>query len=229
MDEQRLSEVLVSTLADRRLSRSERVALGAVLSELITTPHEIEVARSRTFALAHERARCSDDRAVIDWIEDVLKVIQSCHPPRPESLHQVCFSPGPACVERIASLFDSCRQSAEVCVFTITDDRISSAILRAHERGVSVRIITDNAKSTDQGSDIDDLETAGIAVAVDDSAAHMHHKFAIFDDDIVATGSFNWTRSAADENQENLVVLDDTGVVRRFRTEFEALWRRFSH
>ena len=41
------------------------------------------------------------------------------------------------------------------------------------------------------------LAELGVAVRIDRSEHHMHHKFALFDDAILATGSYNWTRSAA--------------------------------
>jgi len=53
----------------------------------------------------------------------------------------------------------------------------------------------------------------------------MHHKFAIFDRRLVATGSYNWTQSAERANYENLVLLDDPDLVARFVREFQRLWR----
>lgn len=53
----------------------------------------------------------------------------------------------------------------------------------------------------------------------------MHDKFTIFDERLVATGSYNWTQSAEVANYENLVVLDDPDVVARFLREFQWLWR----
>jgi phosphatidylserine/phosphatidylglycerophosphate/cardiolipin synthase-like enzyme len=55
----------------------------------------------------------------------------------------------------------------------------------------------------------------------------MHHKFAIFDQRLLVTGSYNWTRSAAERNRENLAVTDDRRLVAAFREEFERLWRDF--
>ena len=50
----------------------------------------------------------------------------------------------------------------DLCVFTITDDRLVEVwILDAHYRGVRVRIITDNDKAADLGSDIDQLPRGG--------------------------------------------------------------------
>ncbi len=55
----------------------------------------------------------------------------------------------------------------------------------------------------------------------------MHHKFALFDGARLMTGSYNWTRSAAQHNHENLVVSDDHELVGAFGKTFERLWASF--
>jgi phosphatidylserine/phosphatidylglycerophosphate/cardiolipin synthase-like enzyme len=87
-----------------------------------------------------------------------------------------------------------------------------------------VRVITDDTKADDVGSDVDRIAGAGIPVRVDRSPCHMHHKFAVLDEATLLTGSYNWTRSAAAENQENLVVSDDVRLVSPFVATFERLW-----
>jgi phosphatidylserine/phosphatidylglycerophosphate/cardiolipin synthase-like enzyme len=52
----------------------------------------------------------------------------------------------------------------------------------------------------------------------------MHHKFAIFDGELLLNGSYNWTRSAAEHNQENFTVTNDPAVVRRFAEAFARMW-----
>lgn len=52
----------------------------------------------------------------------------------------------------------------------------------------------------------------------------MHHKFAVFDETIVLSGSYNWTRSAAEDNDENIIVTNEQKIVRAFRIQFEKLW-----
>jgi phosphatidylserine/phosphatidylglycerophosphate/cardiolipin synthase-like enzyme len=116
------------------------------------------------------------------------------------------------------------RNTADVCVFTITDDRISAELLACHRRGVAVRIITDDEKSGDAGSDVWRLQAAGIAVRFDRSPYHMHHKYAVFDATSVLTGSYNWTRAAAAENEENLIVTGDPRIVGAFAEHFGRTW-----
>ncbi|NDK57674.1 phospholipase D-like domain-containing protein [Pontibacter fetidus] len=146
------------------------------------------------------------------------------HPEPPKITSHAFFSPGEDCLNAIISAIDLTQQSMKICVFTISDDRISDAIVRAYQRGISIKIITDNYKLHDLGSDIKELAKIGLEVWVDKTKSHMHHKFAIFDEVRVLTGSYNWTRSAAMYNHENIVITDNLTIVQDFSREFDRLW-----
>jgi phosphatidylserine/phosphatidylglycerophosphate/cardiolipin synthase-like enzyme len=228
MDRERIDTILARTLDDGRLSRAERKALGEVLAESIDRESDLDLVRSRVFAAARQSLSKLAIGSVIDWLEETVKVIDAARPSgTPEQMFEAWFSPGNDCVDRLVRLLGSARRSLDICVFTITDDRLSRAILEAHGRSVRVRVLTDDYKAGDLGSDIYDLAEAGVQVAVDSSPSHMHHKFALVDRSVVVTGSYNWTRAAAVENQENIVVSDQPRLVRRFADEFERLWKRF--
>jgi mitochondrial cardiolipin hydrolase len=134
------------------------------------------------------------------------------------------FSPGDDCLEAIITAIEEAKKTMKICVFTISDDRISEAIVRAHQRGLQIRIITDNNKLHDIGSDIRELAARGLEVRIDKTRSHMHHKFAIFDETRVLTGSYNWTRSAAMYNHENILVTDNLSIVQDYSREFDRLW-----
>jgi phosphatidylserine/phosphatidylglycerophosphate/cardiolipin synthase-like enzyme len=222
-----IDTILARTLDDSRLSRAERQALDQLLAE-IDDPRQLDLVRARAFALVREQATCSAPEDLLEWLEDVVRAVEAARGRGPtEPLAEAWFSPGDACRDRLVSLLGSTRHCADICVFTISDNRLAEAIVQAHQRGVAVRVISDDLKAGDMGSDIRALGEAGVAVAFDDSPAHMHHKFAVFDRRVVATGSYNWTRSAATQNFENLVVCDQPSLVRRFADEFERLWRLF--
>lgn len=59
------------------------------------------------------------------------------------------------------------------------------------------------------------------------SPSHMHHKFAIIDDALVMTGSYNWTKGARYQNREDLCLTNSAKAVRAFKDEFEKLWDLF--
>ncbi len=216
-----LDRVLKETLADHRLSRGERTALRAVFDAAHGDPQRLAFIRHRAFALARDAVRGYEDQRVLEWVEDVIKLLIPTSPAAPA---RVLFSPEDDCVETLVQTFREAAASADVCVFTITDNRVSRAIRDAHKRGVAVRIITDDDKSEDLGSDVSDLARQGIAVRYDRSPHHMHHKFAVFDRAQVITGSYNWTRSAAEHNRENLVISRDPQLVGPYQRAFEHLW-----
>jgi phosphatidylserine/phosphatidylglycerophosphate/cardiolipin synthase-like enzyme len=125
-------------------------------------------------------------------------------------------------------LLVAARETLDISVFTISDDRLCDAIVAAHKRGIQVRLITDNDKAYDQGSDILKLIDRGIIVRMDNTENHMHHKFAIVDKTILVNGSFNWTRSATVYNQENILVTNEPKLVSAYLGEFDSLWNEFS-
>ena len=139
---------------------------------------------------------------------------------------QTAFSPGPACKNLILGELQRAEASLDLCVFTISDDELTRTIAAAHHSGVKVRILTDNDKSFDAGSDIGLLADEGIDIRVDQTENHMHHKFMIRDKKALLTGSYNWTRSAERFNQENVLLIQDEAVVQPYQNEFTRLWNQ---
>lgn len=220
-------KVLERTKADRKLTGSEKRSLEQLLKECAADEQRLAFFRHRAFEVAATSMTDRESKELLNWLEDVIKVLTPKPDTSPRAVADACFSPQDDCPGRICSLLDRCTQSVDICVFTITDDRISSSIRRTHQRGIDVRIITDNEKMFDAGSDIQRLQGAGIPVRVDRSPFHMHHKFAIFDRKILLTGSYNWTRGASMNNEENFIVTDESRLVARFRQLFEQLWTQF--
>ncbi len=228
---QTLLDRLELSIADNVLTTAEKQALASDLKQRPWRIDQLRQMRNHAFAMVLERARAETAAAampaLVNWLADVVKVIDQVAAPE-QIRTEVAFSPGENCRKAVISNLNACRKRMELCVFTIADDDISAAILAAHRRGVAVRIISDNDKRYDSGSDIARFVEAGISVTFDDSNAHMHHKFAIFDNRWLINGSFNWTRSATMVNQENLVSTNDPQQVAQFGAEFESLWEKFS-
>jgi len=226
-----LDTLLKQTLADHQFQAGEKKTLIDWATQHAPEEASRAVARSRAFALAKAELP-GEPACVLDWLEEAVKVFCRAPggpaplPPEPSGAY---FSPGTTCIHEVIRQFHLARQAADVCVFTITDDRITTAILEAHARGVAVRVLTDDEKSHDLGSDVDRLRAAGIPCKMDvGNAAHMHHKFALFDGRRLMTGSFNWTRSASEQNEENLIVTADPVLVAAFAGRFEMLWGRLT-
>ncbi len=134
------------------------------------------------------------------------------------------FSPGEECQNAILQFIKAARQSLDICVFTISDNLVTEAILEAFARGIRIRILTDNEKLYDKGSDIQQLSKAGLDIRIDQTKNHMHHKFAIADGLFLLTGSYNWTRSAALYNHENVLITKDPVAMAGYQQQFKKLW-----
>lgn len=222
-----LDRRLRDSVADLRLDNDEKLDLRRAAATLGID--RARYLRNRAFDIARELMLDAPARTLeaLQWLEQVVKTVDAAQAP-PATVAQACFAPGDACLRKLRELCRGARRSLDVCVFTISDDRLSGELLGCHARGIAVRVLSDDDKRFDDGSDIDRLRRAGIPVRLDDGPEHMHHKFALFDGRLLANGSFNWTRSATDRNEENLVVTDDPELVGGFSRRFEALWSRLA-
>lgn len=66
---------------------------------------------------------------------------------------------------RLLGYLNSAKRTLDVCVFTITCNEIADALEAAHQRGVKVRIISDNEQKRTLGSDVERLAQLGIEVS----------------------------------------------------------------
>lgn len=181
---------------------------------------EIGELRYRLFNEARRLELTNNGQQALFWLQNCFDLIGQYK----FSMHKVYFSPGTDILETISDLLKQANHTLDICVFTITDERLSNDILYCHQRGVKVRIITDDAKIYDHGSAIKYLKREGIPVKIDHSRYHMHHKFGIIDSRIVFTGSFNWTYTASNHNQENLLVTTNHDIVLQYLEHYELLW-----
>ena len=223
-----LLERIGGSLDDACLTDEEKRSLALILHENPPREEDLRRARNYAFELVRKKAGDAAQLALLKWLEGIIRLLDNSRTPAVPIQQGARFSPGSACLDAICTRLRNTRKHAEICVFTLSDDRISDQVLAAHRRGVAVRLLTDNQKELDSGSDVTRLRDAGIAVAVDCSEAHMHHKFALFDDEWLLNGSYNWTRSACEYNEENLVQSNDPILLKQFSEQFEQLWGKFA-
>ena len=162
---------------------------------------------------------------VIDWLETAIETLQK---ENEKQINQAYFSPGNDCLQTLLFYLNNAKEIIQVCVFTISDDRIAEKLIELHGKKIPIQIITDDEKIYDKGSDIERLKKTGLQVKTDSSKErHMHNKFALIDRKILITGSFNWTRQASILNYENILVTSTSELVRKYLNEFDELWNRF--
>ena len=138
------------------------------------------------------------------------------------------FSPNRGADDITIGFIDHCSTFCDVAIYALTHNDIADALIRAHRRGVKVRVLIDALQANNAYSDDEALEAAGIEVRRDTQAGAMHNKVIIGDGreggKAVQTGSFNFSKNAAERNAENFVVIRLQYVAKTYQQEFDRLW-----
>jgi phosphatidylserine/phosphatidylglycerophosphate/cardiolipin synthase-like enzyme len=149
----------------------------------------------------------------------------------------VLFSPGARgnqangqfIIDKLIGYIDAAQTSIDLAAFETNLTPVAEALIRAHERGVVVRWITDDENGRDADGEEGRgqfalLEAAGIEVRDDLRSAFMHNKFILIDGQLLWTGSMNLTTNDVFRNNNNVVVLLSPAAVAVYAREFEEMW-----
>lgn len=141
----------------------------------------------------------------------------------PGTTYSLCFVPdGPSCEELIVNSIGKLKGSLLIQAYSFTSPGIAQAVVRAHKRGVDVRVIVDKSQISEKYTAATFLKNEGISVWVDSTPAIAHSKVMILDQEAIFTGSFNFTRSAQERNAENgIVIQGDVGVVKAYTENWQ--------
>jgi cardiolipin hydrolase len=140
------------------------------------------------------------------------------------------FSPVDRPTDKLVELINGAKKSITAAIYMLTDKKIADALIKAkNERLVTIRIALDPISAGKFGK-ADYLAENNIPIFLyQPEAIHpwftpiLHHKFAIFDDWTLWTGSFNWTVSANFSNAENVLISTDPTTCKAYKAYFETL------
>lgn len=128
----------------------------------------------------------------------------------------------------MAKYIGSATKSVDACLYDLDRQIVADSLISAHDRGVSVRFITDADNYAN--TQVAELEAAGIPV-IDDAfptsyggSNIMHNKFVIIDTQTVFSGSYNVTDNGTDKNSNNQVIINDVLLAEAYTDEFVEMW-----
>ncbi len=126
----------------------------------------------------------------------------------------------------LIDVITSAKSTLDIAIYSLTDPDVIEEIKEAKKRGVVVRIITDRiqAAGKSQTEALKILGSAGISIKINSHSGLMHIKMSIVDKKIGTTGSFNYSKSASETNDEILMVIQNAEVAKNFSAEFESMW-----
>ena len=145
----------------------------------------------------------------------------------PNSLRaiEVYFSPATDCENRIVRAIHESQKEVVIAVYSLNNRKIAEALREAKKRGLTIQILTDSTQAAQRSSLAIPLLQEGFNVKLHSKFKIEHNKFAVFDNGLVSTGSFNWTGPAARSNSENCIFLSEGEVVKKYRERFTFLWQ----
>jgi len=138
---------------------------------------------------------------------------------------EVYFSPDDGVADRLERLIGDARESIYFMAFSFTSDELAQAILDRASAGVTVAGVMEASQyQSNFGTDYDKFRRAGLDVRLDGNRRNMHHKVIIIDQHTVITGSYNFTFSAENQNDENLIVIYSPEIAALFLKEFQKVF-----
>ena len=131
--------------------------------------------------------------------------------------------------EEIIKKIDAAQESIHIASFEFNLTPVADALIRAHERGVDIRWVTDDEHGLEADEEpghgqFEMLMDEGIEVRDDGRSALMHNKFWIFDREIVWTGSTNITENGIFDQDNNVIVVRSPALAEIYEREFDEMW-----
>ena len=137
---------------------------------------------------------------------------------------QILFSAEDDAVDNLIALVNDAQTSIRFLAFSFTDYPLAQAMIARAQAGVDVQGVFETFGSNGTRSELRTLWCAGLAVRQDGNSSFLHDKIIIIDNSIVVTGSLNFSSSADEENEENVVILDDAEIAALYLQEYQKLW-----
>ncbi len=119
-------------------------------------------------------------------------------------------------------IISGARKSICGAFYEVSSPAVIAGLIGAKLRGVDVRIVTE--RDTSGGMGINSLMKSGIPVVTDNKKGLMHNKFAVVDDELTWTGSFNLTENASKRNNNNVIIIHSQELAGIYTDEFSEMF-----
>jgi phosphatidylserine/phosphatidylglycerophosphate/cardiolipin synthase-like enzyme len=136
---------------------------------------------------------------------------------------QVLFAPEDGVAQKVAERVDQASSQIRFLAFSFTHDAIGQAVLARAQDGVSVAGVFEKTGSETRFSEFGAMKQAGLEVYQDGNPYAMHHKVFVLDGRTTIFGSYNFSDSADNGNDENCLIVEDPGFAGRFLEETERI------
>ncbi|MEM9569490.1 MAG: phospholipase D-like domain-containing protein [Bacteroidota bacterium] len=131
------------------------------------------------------------------------------------------FSPKGKCAAHIINTIKQAEKEIYIAIYVFTHQGIANALVSAKARGVDIHILANNTYATARYSQLDYLDKYHINIYIDNRPGVFHHKWLIVDKKTIITGSYNYTKSAEEKNNEIIGHIESRAVVEKYHQDWE--------
>ncbi len=132
------------------------------------------------------------------------------------------FCPEDKCSEKVIKYLENANKSIYFMTYSFTHFRIADVLIKKHQQGIEIKGIIDKTQQV-ENNQFDRLRSNNVSVIYDLNKYKMHHKVFIIDNQTVILGSFNPTQAADTKNDENILIIQNEEVAKKFLQEFISL------
>lgn len=125
---------------------------------------------------------------------------------------------------QILSALDKAKAIIWVAMAWFTNDKLASKLIEKHNEGLDVRVVLfDDHINRNHGVELDGIPVVKIKAK---HGGKMHNKYCVIDNQIVITGSYNWSANAEFKNDENISVTANNILASKYSVDFLNLYKR---
>ncbi|XZR52785.1 MAG: phospholipase D family protein [Enterobacteriaceae bacterium] len=139
---------------------------------------------------------------------------------------EVGFSPGNTAENIILKSINNSKKTIDIAAYSFTNKNIAMLLIKAHNRGIKIRVVADKKSNIGKYSVIKYLKKHNVNIKLNNKYSIMHNKFIIIDNNSIETGSFNYTKNAIYRNAENVIFIKNIySIAKIYKNEFNILWK----
>jgi len=132
------------------------------------------------------------------------------------------FSPKNGLERILFKRLEKAKISIRIAAFSFTDPKLIGVLKEKIAQGLKVELVLDNRMSQQRNSISHFIDNKNVTIY--HGKGKLHHKIIVIDDEIVITGSYNFSKNASDKNNENLVIMNDPKIAELYLKEFKSLY-----
>jgi phosphatidylserine/phosphatidylglycerophosphate/cardiolipin synthase-like enzyme len=133
------------------------------------------------------------------------------------------FAPEDEVMSAVVVEAENATSSINFMAFSFTDDQLAEVFGNKQSNNIPVAGVYETSQASNTYSTDEWLQTRHAQIMLDCNAGTMHNKVIIIDHQTTITGSFNFSKNADTNNDENLIIIHSPEIAQQYLDTFNAV------